>query len=122
VARGEPTMLQVPLVVLVDDRTASSSEVVTIGLRDAQRATIVGDRTAGALGASRAFPLSVGAMVVALARVVGPNNEVIEHEGIAPDVLVKLTGTDMEHGQDTQLEAALKALGAAVMRRFRMAA
>ena len=122
VARGEPTMLQVPLVVLVDDRTASSSEVVTIGLRSAQRATIVGDRTAGALGASRTFPLSVGAMVVALARVVGPNNEVIEHEGIAPDVLVKLTGTDMEHGRDTQLEAALKALGAAVVQRVRMAA
>jgi C-terminal peptidase prc len=122
VARGEPTMLQVPLVVLVDDRTASSSEVVTIGLRSAQRATIVGERTAGALGASRTVPLSVGAIVVALARVVGPNNEVIEHEGIAPDVLVKLTGTDMEHGRDTQLEAALRALGAAVIQRMREAA
>lgn len=114
VARGEPTMLQVPLAVLVDDRTASSSEVVTIGLRSVHRATIIGERTAGALGASRTFPLSVGAMIVTLAKVVGPNDEVIEHEGIAPDVLVKLTGPDMERGQDTQLDAALKALGALV--------
>lgn len=114
VARGEPTMLQVPLALLIDDRTASSSEVVTIGLRTAHRATIIGERTAGALGASRTFPLSVGAMIVTLAKVVGPNDEVIEHEGIAPDLLVKLTGPDMERGQDTQLEAALKALRAVV--------
>ncbi len=122
VARGEPAMLEVPLVVLVDDRTASSSEVVTIGLRGAHHAMIVGDRTAGALGASRTFPLSVGAIVVTLARVVGPNDEVIEHEGIAPDVLVKLTGADMEQGRDTQLEAALKALGAALVKGLRTAA
>ncbi len=115
-------MAQGPLGLLVANRTASSSGVVTVGLRSAQRATIVGDRTAGALGASRAFPLSVGAMVVAMARVVGPHDEVIEHEGIAPDVLVKLTGTDMEHGRDPQLEAALKALGAAVLQRYRKAA
>jgi carboxyl-terminal processing protease len=122
VARGEPMMLEVPLVVLVDDRTASSSEVVTIGLRDAHRATIVGERTAGALGASRTFPLSVGAVVVTVARVVGPSQEIIEHEGIAPDIPVKLTGTDMEQGRDAQLEAALKALGAAVVRWLRRAA
>ena len=122
VSRGEPAMPEVPLAVLVDDHTASSSEVVTIGLRSARRATIIGERTAGALGASRAFPLSVGAMVVTQAKVVGPNNEIIEHEGIAPDLVVKLTGTDMEQGRDTQLEAALKALGAAVAKWLRRAA
>jgi carboxyl-terminal processing protease len=116
VARGESLFPQTPLAVLTDGDTGSNAEVVTIALRDARRATIIGEKTAGALGSDQFVDLPEGGMAVTIARVTGPQHEVIEDVGVTPDVHVPLTGADMERGQDSQLEAALKAMGAAVAR------
>ncbi len=108
-----PSTSRVPLVVLVDGGSASASEILAGAFRDEHRATIVGDKTAGALGGSVTVALPEGGMSVTVERILSPNNTKIEQVGIAPDVPVTLTVADMERGQDTQLEAALHALGAA---------
>jgi carboxyl-terminal processing protease len=112
-AAGMPLLLQTPLVVLVDGGSASASEILAGAFRDDHRATIVGEKTAGALGGSVTVALPEGGMSVTVERILSPNNTKIEQVGISPDVPVTLTVADMEHGQDTQLEAALHALGAA---------
>jgi len=96
----------VPIVVLTDGGTASAAEILTGALRDARRATILGERTAGALGGSVTMKLGYGGMSVTVERIQGPQDEVVEGRGIAPDIPVRLTGDDVEAGRDSQLRAA----------------
>src|SRR5579884_3555196 len=110
---GIPLVPTTPLVVLVDGLSASASEILTGAFKDYQRATIVGEKTAGALGGSVTVALPEGGMSVTVERILTPKNAQVEGTGIAPDVPVTLTVADMERGQDTQLEAALHALGQA---------
>jgi carboxyl-terminal processing protease len=60
VARGDPLSTKLPLVVLVDHGTASSSEIVTGALQDRHRATVVGTRTYGKGVFQEVQPLSNG--------------------------------------------------------------
>ncbi len=110
---GAPLLLRTPLVVLVDALSASASEILAGAFKDYQRGSIVGEKTAGALGGSVTVALPEGGMSVTVERILTPRNTQVEGVGIAPDVPVTLTVADMERGQDTQLEAALHALGQA---------
>ncbi len=121
-AAGLPALRTTPLVVLVDGGSASASEILAGAFRDEHRATIVGEKTAGALGGSVTVALPEGGMSVTVERILSPDNIKIEQVGITPDVPVTLTVEDMERGQDTQLEAALHALGAAWIWLLRKAA
>jgi carboxyl-terminal processing protease len=107
-----PTLLQrARLAVLVDKDTTANAEIVTIGIKDARRGTIVGEKTGGALGGGHWVSLPVGAMFVRVSEFAGPRYEQIDRMGIAPDVEAAVTEADMERVQDPQLDAALKAVG-----------
>jgi carboxyl-terminal processing protease len=94
----------VPVVVLVDDDTASAAELLSAALRDHGRAPLVGLRTAGAVLVSVTFPLPGGAgLSVAIARMLTPRGEELEGRGLVPDVEVDLTSADLERGFDSQL-------------------
>jgi len=100
-----------PLVVLTNGETASSAEVLSVALRDAHRATLVGETTAGALGSALFFPLPAGGMGVTVEEVDGPQYEPVEGVGVAPDRRVPITYQDVSTGKDAQLSAALRVLG-----------
>jgi carboxyl-terminal processing protease len=106
--RGVGPFAQVPLTVLVDAGSASGAEIVAGALRDHHRATIVGEKTAGALGGAVEVPLPEGGMSVTVERITTPRGAQVEGVGISPDVAVTLTEADMERGVDTQLQAALQ--------------
>src|SRR5579883_1269162 len=110
---GQPVLPGTPLVVLVDGQSASASEILAGAFKDYGRATIVGAKTAGALGGSIMVALPEGGMSVTVESILTPNNERVEGVGVTPDLNVALTANDMERGQDTQLQAALHALGTA---------
>jgi len=110
--RGPGAFAETPLAVLIDGGSASGSEIVTGALKDAHRATIVGEKTAGALGGAVEVPLPEGGMSVTVERITTPRGTRVEGVGIQPDVPVGLTEADMEQGTDTQLQAALRATGA----------
>ena len=107
---GTSPLDKTPLVILVDGQSASASEILTGAFKDYKRGTIIGEKTAGALGGSVTVPLPEGGMSVTVERIQTPKNTAVEAVGIAPDVPVTLTVVDMERGQDTQLQAALRAL------------
>jgi len=109
-ASGSPPLAKTPLVVLVDGQSASASEILAGAFKDYHRGTIIGEKTAGALGGSVTVPLPEGGMSVTVERIQTPKNTAVEAVGITPDVPVTLTVADMERGQDTQLQAALHAL------------
>jgi carboxyl-terminal processing protease len=80
----------IPLVVLVDSGTASSSEIVTGAIQDAGRAQIVGVTTFGTGTVLGEFPLSDGsALRVGTVEWLTPNGREIWHHGITPDVHVE---------------------------------
>jgi carboxyl-terminal processing protease len=109
-ATGPSPLAHTPVVVLVDGQSASASEILAGAFKDYRRGTIIGEKTAGALGGSVTVPLPEGGMSVTVERIQTPKNTAVEGVGINPEVPVTLTVADMERGEDTQLQAALHAL------------
>ncbi len=80
---------ELPLVVLVDGNSASSSEIVSGALQDAGRAKIVGETTYGTGTVLGEFELSDGsALRIGTVEWLTPEGRRIWHEGIAPDATV----------------------------------
>ncbi|MGE5222365.1 MAG: S41 family peptidase [Omnitrophica WOR_2 bacterium] len=83
--------LKIPLVVLINQGSASASEIVAGALQDAGRAKLVGEKTFGTGTVLKQFDLSDGsAMLVATEEWLTPKGRVIWHQGIAPDTSVTL--------------------------------
>ena len=123
IARGNPMVpSSLPIAILTDGGTASSAEVLSIGLHDSGRATLIGEKTAGALGAGQMVPLPIGGMEITVSEVVGPHFEQIEHVGITPDRIVAISVAELQRGVDTQLDEALKLVSWVVPRRLIRAA
>ena len=79
----------VPLVVLVDDGTASAAEVVAVALQDRNRAVIVGSRTYGKGSIQEPTTLSDGSAIeLTVGRYLTPSGKSLDGVGIDPDVLV----------------------------------
>ena len=86
-----PTTL--PLVVLINQGSASASEIVSGALQDHERATLVGETTFGTGTVLNEFGLSDGsAILLATEQWLTPDGRVIWREGIVPDEVVELTG------------------------------
>ena len=103
--------LDVPMVVLIDEGSASASEIVTGALRCAERATIIG-KTSYGKGSVQIQPelSNGGAVSVTIARWYLPDDTLIHGVGIAPDIEVDYTEEDYQNGLDPQLDAAIEFL------------
>jgi carboxyl-terminal processing protease len=85
-------LTNLPLVLLVDGNSASSSEILTGALKDNGRATVVGSQTFGkALVQSVHSLLDGSGLAVTIAHYYTPNGTDISHRGITPDIEVNLT-------------------------------
>lgn len=83
---------QIPMAVLVNNGTASASEIVAGALQDAQRGTLIGETTFGTGTVLNEFSLSDGsALMLATEEWLTPNGRVIWHKGITPDQTVTLS-------------------------------
>jgi carboxyl-terminal processing protease len=86
--------INIPMVVLVNQGTASAAEIVAGALQDAHRATLIGDITFGTGTVLNSFSLSDGSQILlATEEWLTPAGRVIWHKGIAPDVGVSLATT-----------------------------
>ena len=115
-----------PIVVVVDGTTASSSEIVSGALQDAGRAQVVGETTFGTGTVLGEYTLSDGsALRIGTVEWLTPEGRRIWHEGIAPDVPIALpdgvvpltpddvrdlTPAEIDGTQDAQLSKALDAV------------
>lgn len=90
---AHPTALSKrPLVVLVDEDSASSSEILTGALQDNHRAKVIGTSTFGKALVQSVHQLSDGSgIAITVAQYFTPKGTDISHKGITPDILVKLT-------------------------------
>jgi carboxyl-terminal processing protease len=84
-----------PVVVLVDQYSASGSEVLTAALRDHDRATVAGVKTFGKGSYDINVPLEDGSDIyLTVGRWLRPNGQLIEGKGIEPDYTLTVTGDE----------------------------
>jgi len=99
---------QWPLVVLINEGSASASEIVAGAIKDRQRGILVGKKSFGKGVVQQVFPLSDGSgVVITTSEYYTPNQTYINNIGIEPDVLVEQVG---EEEEDIQLNKALEIL------------
>ncbi|HEY9700379.1 MAG TPA: carboxyl-terminal processing protease CtpA [Trichocoleus sp.] len=103
-----------PLIVLVNQGTASASEILAGALQDNGRAQLVGERTFGKGLIQSLFNLSDGSgLAVTIAKYETPNHHDINRQGIAPDVEVPLdpiSRDEIATESDRQYQAAVELL------------
>ncbi len=98
-----------PLAILVDDCSASTSEVLAQGMKDLGRARIFGVKTAGAALPSVFERLPNGdGFQYAIANYISEGGKPLEGVGVVPDEEVKLDRAALLEGRDLVLEAALR--------------
>lgn len=91
-----------PIVVLVNEGTASAAEIVSGALRDNRRAIIVGAPTFGKGSVQTIIPLEDGsALKLTTAKYYTPSGRSIQAEGIVPDIAIKYQrAADQKEGKD----------------------
>lgn len=96
----------IPIVVLVNENSASASEIIAGAVQDMKLGPIVGVKTYGKGTVQGVFPVdSSSAVKVTVAKYRTTNGREIDGVGIEPDVVVPLTPSDPE---DSQFEKALE--------------
>ncbi|MCL2037768.1 S41 family peptidase, partial [Candidatus Saccharibacteria bacterium] len=110
-ASGDPTLLDVPTVVLIDGGSASASEIVAGALRDNGAAKLVGEESYGKGSVQELLTLRSGAgLKVTVAKWYTPKGSNINGDGLSPDVEVSMTAEQFDAGDDTQRAAAVDIL------------
>ncbi len=108
---GEAPLKGVKTVVLVNEGSASASEILAGALRDNDAATLVGQKSFGKGSVQQPINLRDGGLLkITIARWFTPGGKNIDKEGISPDEAVEITADDIKAGRDPQLDAALQKL------------
>src|SRR3990172_7479308 len=104
----------IPLIVLVNQGTASASEILAGAIQDYERGQLVGETTfgKGSVQVSRLLSDNKGALRITIAHWLTPHERQIHGIGLEPDVVVPLTEEDLLADRDPQLERAVELLQA----------
>ncbi len=105
---GVPEGTQVA--VLIDQGSASASEILAGALQDAGRATLVGMPSFGKGSVQELVEINGGALKVTIARWLTPNGKSISEGGLTPDIKVEYTKEDREAQRDPQKARAIQFL------------
>ncbi len=107
-AWGDGLATEIPLVVLVNEGSASASEIVAGAVQDHSRGIVIGERTFGKGSVQVQHILSDGSgLRITTAHWFTLKGHLIEGQGLIPDVEVRLTDEDLSEGLDPQLELAI---------------
>lgn len=111
-ALGNGRATDLPIVVLINEGSASASEIVAGALQDYGRAQLVGVQSFGKGSVQVVSPLSndQGAARVTIAKWLTPKERLIQDVGLTPDYIVEMTDEDYANDRDPQLDKAVEVL------------
>ncbi len=99
------------LAILIDEGSASASEILAGALHDHGKATLVGEKSFGKGSVQQLFDITPDTSIkITIARWLTPNGISISHEGIKPDIEVPITQAEIDAGKDPQLDRAVQFL------------
>ncbi|MCE9549159.1 S41 family peptidase [Candidatus Nomurabacteria bacterium] len=99
------------LVILIDDGSASASEILAGALQDYKKAKLVGEQSFGKGSVQEVIPMSQGSVIkITIAKWLTPNGVSISEKGLTPDYVVPLTAEDKKNKKDPQMDKAVELL------------
>jgi carboxyl-terminal processing protease len=118
--KSDKRNLQLPMAVLINENSASASEILSGAIKDHNKGVLVGSKTFGKGLVQAVLPLTGGAGIkVTVSKYYTPSGICIQDIGIEPDVEVHLSDTyknmpvsQVPKGDDTQLQTAVQILKA----------
>lgn len=107
--RGNALLIEYPTVVLINEGSASASEILAGALRDNRGIQLIGEQSFGKGSIQELDRLRDGSSLkVTVAHWLTPNRVLIQEKGLVPDVVVELSDEDFEKELDPQLEKAIE--------------
>ena len=107
-ASGNSKLRGLPTAVLINEGSASASEILAGALQDHKVATLFGVKSFGKGSVQQIKELVGGAeLKVTIARWYRPNGENIDKKGITPSKVIKMTEEDIDNKRDPQKDAAI---------------
>ncbi|MCL4507722.1 MAG: S41 family peptidase [Chloroflexi bacterium] len=113
---GDATAYTEPLAVLINNNTASASEIVAGAIQDRKRGELIGEQSYGKGSVQSIYDLSDGSSVhITSAKWLTPYRRAIDGVGLAPDIVQKRADGEGDQGKDSQLDRAVAELRKAVV-------
>lgn len=108
-SKGYRYFQKMPVVVLMNDGSASASEILAGALKDNRNATLIGIKSFGKGSVQEVSDLSSNTILkITVAKWLTPAGKSIQDQGIDPDIEVKMTPEDKEADKDPQLDKAME--------------
>ena len=108
---GNPVLAGTPTIVLINEGSASASEILAGALKDNGAATLLGSKSYGKGSVQQIINLRDGGeLKVTVARWYRPNGQNIDKKGIEPDIKVTMTEEDYAADRDPQKDKAVEQL------------
>jgi carboxyl-terminal processing protease len=108
-AEGAELFLEYPIVVLINQGSASASEILAGALRDNRGIKVIGETSFGKGSVQELENLEGGSSLkVTIAKWRTPKGEILTDKGLEPDIKIEMTEEDYEEGRDPQLDKAIE--------------
>ncbi len=111
-AEGNAEFLDYPMVILVNQGSASASEILASALRDNRGIKIIGETSFGKGSVQKLEGLIDGSnLKITVANWLTPKGDLITDKGLEPDIKVEMTEEDYQEERDPQLDKAIEIIG-----------
>ena len=108
-AEGNSQLANYPIVVIINQGSASASEILSGALRDNRNVQLIGTKSFGKGCVQEVLNLSDGSFLkITIANWLTPKGKSITDVGLTPDVKVDITDSDTQNKKDPQLDKALE--------------
>lgn len=112
-AKGSSKFSNYPMVILINQGSASGAEILAGALRDNRGVKLIGEKSFGKGSVQEPVFLQDGSSLkITIAKWLTPNGDSIDEKGLIPDIEVEMTEQDWEEGRDPQLEKAIEIIKA----------
>lgn len=107
--KGSANLADYPMVILINQGSASASEILASALRDNRGIKIIGETSFGKGSVQKLEELKDGSSLkITVANWLSPKGELITDKGLEPDIEIKMTEEDYNEERDPQLDKALE--------------
>lgn len=108
-SQGNALLLSYPIVILINQGSASGAEILAGALRDNRDITLIGEKSFGKGSVQELETLREGSSLkITVARWLTPKGELITDKGLEPDIKIEMTDEDYEQEKDPQLDKAIE--------------